>query len=90
MLTPEEKMAGLPLSSMSSSSSLVVVLPAANDTTQVICEPSVLAMGPATLLQGSAGSMASPESGASKASSRESPPGSLEGSIPQPGSVPAL
>lgn len=29
LLTPEEKMAGLPLSSMSSSSSLVVVLPAA-------------------------------------------------------------
>lgn len=31
VLTPEEKMAGLPLSSMSSSSSLVVVLPAASN-----------------------------------------------------------
>lgn len=39
MLTPEEKMAGLPLSSMSSSSSLVVVLPAGSDTTQVSHEP---------------------------------------------------
>lgn len=39
-------MAGLPLSSMSSSSSLVVVLPAASDTTRVSHEPSVPATVP--------------------------------------------
>ena len=84
-------MAGLPLSSMSSSSSLVVVLPAASDTTQVSHEPpcpSHRSRSPTTgfcWLHG----ISREWSGAKLPAPRAHQP--VRGAaIPQPGSVPAL
>lgn len=51
VLTPEEKIAGLPLSSMSSSSSLVVVLPAASNTQDSVGVPAPVT-APAALHRG--------------------------------------
>lgn len=75
VLTPEEKMAGLPLSSMSSSSSLVVVLPAASDTTQFSHEPLLQPQVLQTYCRALLSPWHLPRVECNKASSLESAPG---------------